>query len=294
MVGGWLRRYWLAVWFGALSGIALGELLASGGSVTGDAELYLAATRRWLDGQNPYTSPIGDWWFVAPPPTLLVMLPFTIVPPDIGKWIVLGTTILAGVVTVRALHRPWWWLLFPPLLLAMLGNPQAWLVPLILLSPAWLAPIAKIYAGPVLILLGRWKDLAIMTFVLVVSAPFLPWRDYIEAFPATMGHLREQTAGFSAVDVPILLPVALVGLVLVGREHAAWLVTPVLWPRTQWYYQSLAMPALTPLAAAIAALPIPGAIVGALIVIAYDRRRDRVQVAHDRRAPGPAPGVGSS
>ena len=57
-----------------------------------------------------------------------------------------------------------------------------------------------------------------------------------------------------------------------GRERAAWLSVPALWPATQWYYSTLAVPALTPIAAAVIAIPLPGAAVVAAAIVAIQRR----------------------
>ena len=82
----------------------------------------------------------------------------------------------------------------------------------------------------------------------------------------------------SATATPWLIPVALAALVLCGRERTAWLAVPALWPYTQWYYSTLAVPALVPvtaftsMAAALLAVQIPGLAVGAVIVVALGER----------------------
>jgi hypothetical protein len=281
-IGSWVRRYWLAVWFIVISAIAVAQLVMAGFSPTGDADLYLVATRRWLQGGDPWSTPVGDWWFGAPPPTLLAMAPFALLPAPIGPWVVLATTIAAGILTIRLLALPWWWIAFPPLLLSMFGNPQAWLVPLLVGGAGWLAPIIKIYAAPVLLLLARWRDLAIAGLVLLVTAPFLPWASYVSQFGAISEHLAAQSGQFSTFGNPWLMAVAVAALILVGRERAAWLVTPALWPSTQWYYDSLAVPALLPLSAAVLAVPVPGMIAVALVVMVVEVRRSQP-------APGPLP-----
>jgi len=277
---GWFRQYGLAVWFLVVSGLVVGRLALAGADVSGDAELYLVATRRWLNGTDPWATPIGDWWFGAPPPTLLAMAPFAVLPPELGRWMVLATTVVAGVATVRLLRLPWWWLAFPPLLLSMFGNPQAWLVPLLVGGWGWLAPIVKLYAAPVLLLQRRWRDLAVSVLIIVISAPLLPWGSYIAQFQAISGHLADQSPEFSAFGSPILMAIAIVGLVLVGRERASWLVTPALWPSTQWYYSSLAVPALMPAAGALVALPIPGIIVAAILITAVEVRLVERSASH--------------
>jgi hypothetical protein len=64
---------------------------------------------------------------------------------------------------------------------------------------------------------------------------------------------------------------------VMGRQRASWWAIPALWPSTQWYYSLMAMPALTPLTAAILAAPVQGGPAVAAIVAAievwYLRRR---------------------
>ncbi len=76
-----------------------------------------------------------------------------------------------------------------------------------------------------------------------------------------------------------------------GRERAGWLAVPALWPATQWYYSTLAMPALTPIAAAILAVPVPGAAVLAALAVAISRRNTSVaRLVQDWRPTPPADG----
>ena len=108
---------------------------------------------------------------------------------------------------------------------------------------------------------------------LVVTAPLLPWGSYIAQFGDLSAALNAQSdGGLSATALPWLIPVAIVALLFAGRERAAWLAVPAVWPATQWYYSTLAVPALTPVAAALIALPIPGAAVAAVVVVAIQRR----------------------
>ena len=83
----------------------------------------------------------------------------------------------------------------------------------------------------------------------------------------------------SAWFVPILVPFTVVALIAMGRQRASWWIVPALWPSTQWYYSLMAMPALTPLTAAILAAPVQGGpAVGAIVAaleIRYRRRKRR-------------------
>jgi hypothetical protein len=44
----------------------------------------------------------------------------------------------------------------------------------------------------------------------------------------------------------------------------------VLWPSTQWYYSTLAVPALTPVAAALMAVQVPGLTTIAAVAVAIE------------------------
>src|SRR5262249_43358514 len=149
--------------------------------------------------------------------------------------------------------------LFPPFVDALSNaNPQVFLVPLLVAGAAPIAVLVKVYA--VLVPLIRWevRALALSVVVLAVTAPFLPWGAYLAALPSLVETLRPQSdGGLSAWATPTLLPIAVIALVVMGRERAAWWSVPVIWPSTQWYYGSLIVPAATLPAAILVAIPGP-------------------------------------
>ena len=198
-------------------------------------------------------------------------------------------SVVGVVATIRLLKLPWWWVLFPPLVDgAWNGNPQVLLVPLILVGAGPLAIFLKAYAVIPVVLSLRWRAVIVTVIALVVTAPFLPWGSYIAQFGDLSAALDEQSVGgLSATVLPWLLPVAIIALVLCGRERAGWLAVPVAWPATQWYYSTLAIPALTPVAAALMAVPVPGFVVLAAIAVAVERRNTSVgKVVADWRPGG--------
>ena len=292
----WVKRYWLAVWFAVISAMRLSVLIT--GEAGFDARLYLKATRAWLDGVDPWVF-IDTQRFAAPPPTLIPLAPIAILPEQLGIAVMIVLATVGAVATVRILHLPWWWILFPPFLdAAWNGNPQNLLVPLILLGAGPLAVFLKIYAVVPVTLTLRWRALLVTAVLLAVTAPILPWASYIAQFGDLSDALATQSdGGLSATAIPWLIPVALIALLFVGRERAAWLAVPALWPTTQWYYSTLAVPALTPLAAAVIAFPAPGAAVLAAVIVAVQRRNVSVQrLVDDWRPDAPvlpstAPGV---
>ena len=267
----WFGHYWLGVWFGSITAIRASALV---GGVPGfDGRLYLHATRAWLDGADPWIV-VESQRFAAPPTTLVPLVPLAVLPEELGVAVLLVLGLAGAVATIRVLRLPWWWILFPPILDGVWnGNPQLLLVPLILVGAGPLAAFLKIYAIVPMVLTLRWRALAVTAVSLVVTAPFLPWPAYFAKFSELSGVLNTQSdGGLSATVIPWLIPIAAIALVFAGRERAAWLAVPVLWPATQWYYATLALPALTPLAAAAMAVPVPGMVVVAAVLVAIQRQ----------------------
>ena len=238
---------------------------------------------------------------------------------------------LAALWLIRALRLPPWWLLFPPLLLSVAAGSSA--LPLV---ACWSrrgvadrggasagrvgafagrvgafadagAVLGRVYSAVPLALLGRWRGLVLGAAAIVVTAPFLGWDRYI-------GDLREdQRAAAAAVGrgqlglrdpglVPVLVPMAVIGLVLVGRRKAAWLAVPALWPNAQEYYAVIALPiaASVPIATLAMATPLtPGVVaVGVFVAGAVcdrwlarrdQRRRDQARRDPDHRATADRP-----
>jgi hypothetical protein len=261
-VGRFRRIVWLIVpaWFLIISAIRLSVLLPLG--LPGyDGMLYRDATLHWLAGGNPWATPADGAVFGAPPPTLLAMLPFAILPEGVARLALLSLGVIASVWLIRRLRLPFWWLAFPPLVDGLyIANPHVFVAPLIVAGIGPLAVLTKIYAGPVLLLLLRWRSLLVTVAIFVVTVPFLPWSQFIAQWPSVSAALASQSrGGLSVLATPWLIPVAVAAAVLVGRERLAWWVVPVFWPYTQWYYASIALPVVTPLAAMALAMPIPGA-----------------------------------
>jgi len=289
-VRSWIVRYWLPVWFAVISTMRLSVLV--GGDAGFDARLYLEATRTWLAGADPWIL-IETQRFAAPPPTLIPLAPIALLPEQVGIAFMIVLAIGGAIATVRILHLPWWWGLFPPFIdAAWNGNPQNLLVPLILLGAGPVAVFLKVYAVVPLALTLRWRAILVTGAALLITAPLLPWASYIAQFGALSEVLATQSdGGLSATAVVWLVPVALVALLFAGRERAAWLTVPAIWPATQWYYSTLAIPALTPLAAAVIAIPVPGAAVIATVIVAVQRRNHSIDRLAADWLPGRVPRV---
>jgi hypothetical protein len=255
----WFTRYWLAIWFATISGITL--LIETGRGLDWflDARLYVAATRVWLDGGDPWQVVVHGLAFAAPPPTLLVIAPFALLPGDLGVYALALVGVAAAIQTVRLIGLPWWWLAFPPLVAAVVsGNIQTVLVPLLLLGAGPLAVFAKVYAVVPLLLLRRWRQLVVTALLLLLTVPFLPWGTFLGEFGAINAALAAQSHdGLSGPILLIAVPLALVGIVIIGPSRGAWLAVAAVWPSQQPYYGTLVMPLASTLVAALLIVPVP-------------------------------------
>jgi len=267
----------VATWFVVLSVMRI-RVIAPSTPIGFDGRLYREATLAWLHGGDPWAVASGPIRYAAPPPSLLAMLPFAVVPEDVAVAAIIVLGLVGTGLALRRLGMPLWWLAFPPFVDGLYNaNPQVLVVPLLVAGAAPLAVLVKVYAGAVPVVLGQLRAVALSAALVVVTVPFLPWGTYLASLPTIVEELRVQSdGGMSALATPILIPVALVALVLMGRKRAAWWSVPVLWPSTQWYYTSMAVPGATLLGGVIAAVPNPwaatlaAAAVGAEVVV---RRR---------------------
>lgn len=287
-------RLWIlvATWFVVVSLMRL-SAVAAAGEPGYDGMLYRAATVRWLQGGDPWQLPESGAVFAAPPPSLLAMVPFALLPEATARPVLLALGLVASVWMIRRLRLPMWWLAFPPLVDGLwIANPHVFLIPLLIAGAGPLAVMVKLYAGVILAIRLDWKALAITAALLALSVPFLPWGLFFERWPEASRALNSQSAGggLSVWVTPLLIPVAVVASLLLGRQRLAWWAIPVFWPYTQWYYSSTALPALTPLAAVALSVPIPGATTFALVIaVAEAYWTNRQQSSRDRLQEQPNP-----
>jgi hypothetical protein len=270
-VRGLVRRYWLQAWFAIETFLALVQAAMDTRYIFFDARLYVMATQAWLEGRDPWQVQLAGNYFAAPPPTLLPLVPFALLPAEAG-YLALAAVVAAGAVaSVRMLGLPWWWLLFPPLVQSVIsGNVQSLLVPLILIGAGPIAALLKVYAVVPLVFLGRWRSLVVLVALLLVTIPILPWQPFL----ADIGIIAERLSSQNENGLPnlvllVIAPAVAIALWIVGRERAAWLAVPAIWPAQQFYYGTLVMPTHSKIAAAIVAFPVAGSGAVALFVVAY-------------------------
>lgn len=275
----------LIVWFTVMSVYrVIGPAIVGPVDFGFDAIAYTRAARALLDGGDPWSVGIPGGTYAAPPPSLLPFLPFAYLPELLTQAAWVGLNVLAALYLIRALRLKPWWLLFPPLVLAIVGGGSALPLVALLVRGGVLAEagavVGRVYSAVPLVLLGRWRSLLAAAAVVVVTAPFLGWDRYLGELSRILATLQLQSGGGnSALAVPLLIPVAVAGLVLVGRRKAAWLAVPALWPNAQEYYAVIALPvaASVPFATLAMATPLtPGIIaVGVFVQGVWDRWRAR-------------------
>ena len=249
----------LPAWFVSISILVLASFGPT--HVGFDVPIYLGATRAWLAGGDPWLGMFGEIPFAAPPPTLLALLPFAVLPDPLGSAAMFATGPILAVVGVRLMRLPIWWLAFPPLVICLyVGNPGAWLPALMFVPP--LAVLAKVYAIVPLVVLGRWRAVAATVLILVATIPILPWDKFIADWPGIWANLLKNSGGGMGGPLGIGL-VVFVALAIRDRDRAAWLAVPALWPNSQWSYSTIAVPAGW--LCAFLCIPFPGAGIAAIL-----------------------------
>lgn len=235
-----------------------------------NGRLYYRAAATFVAGGNPWTAVTAqtfeNTWppssqfvtsaFVGPPPTVLAFVPFIWIPEWIFVPSWLGLSAVAAVYIIRRLRLPIWWVLFPPLVSGVsVGNPHIVALALLLSGSdllRWLAAPLKAYAVVPMVTERQWRTLSILLVAGVLSiAAFWPlWHQYIIGYGKMQDWLIGATlGGFSAARDPrlfALAAVAIAALALMDYRAAGWLAVPALWPATQYFYSTFALPLRSP------------------------------------------------
>jgi hypothetical protein len=247
----------LPIWF-LMYALQTAVHFAARDAIGVDLAIYRHAAEVALGGGNPWIPDPGWVAFAAPPPTLLLYVPVTLMPLPIATVVMMSAGVIGAAWAIRHLHLPLWWLLFPPLFDALIvGNPDALVLPLLLVRgpAAGLAAVLKVYALVPLLLQRRWVAVAVAVAVGALSLPQVP--NFLAAIE-TVRHALEATAKLSAWGTLFVVPV-IIALWLLRRRGAEYLAVPTLWPNTQTHYGTMALPAIHPypLAAALIGLNTP-------------------------------------
>jgi hypothetical protein len=290
-----LSRNYLALWF--LFADAWYVVPASAKAIAGfepgsDAILYASAAHAWLSGMDPWQVAEQGVRFGGPPPTLLLFAPFAGLTPAVTAGFWLAADLVAVAFVIRRLHLTWWWVIFPPVLQAILpANPEPVVLAFLVAARPGIqgiAPILKIYALAPLLGERRWRAICIALILLLATVVILPWGLFIADLPLVSETLALQGTGLSALSVPWLLPVGVIGLVSLGFRRAGWLAVPVLWPNSQIHYATTALPEMTPILAVGFSLPIAGA---PPVAVAIQAGLERWRTRRGARSPTSDPGA---
>lgn len=251
-----LARVGLPAWFVAIDllWIAKPDVLAI------DARHYQRAASAWLAGGDPWSVTESGVPYASGPHTLLFYAPTSVLPLSVSMavWMLIG--LAAAAWAVRRLGLPIWWIAFPPLAHAVWnGNPQTLMLAMLLVGHPLASAVAvglKLYGAVPLFF--RPRHLLVAAIALAVTLPLVPWQQYLADGLGVSSHLSGAWNG-SAWRLPILVPPTLLGLWVLRRRGAEWLAVPAVWPATNYYYLSTALPATVgrPLLAAALALPVP-------------------------------------
>ena len=282
----WARRWYLPAWFAANAALLALRLIGTKASFGFDARLYRLAAEAWVAGGDPWAPTL--YWddlnpaiaYAGPPPTLIPFIALSWIPTDVFVLLFVLASASVAMWTLRRLGLPIWWMLFPPLIEGIwVGNLNVFVIALLVAGGSvagGIATVLKVYAAIPLVLLGQWRPLAVAGALVLASAPFLPWPQFVLHYPRISASLAEQAwAGQETVFMsPLVTAGAAMALALLGRQRAAWLAVPVLWPATQFHYAVIALPALAPPLAFFAAMNQPGYLAFGVIVYAVWVRRD--------------------
>lgn len=284
-----VTRVLLPLWFLLVSGSTFVQL-ASHDLLGIDARIYRFAAVQLLSGGNPWTTRYDGVAFAGPPPTLLMYLPWSIVPEPAAVLIIILLSVAAGAWAIHRLRLPMWWLLFPPLFEAIIvGNPDAWILALLLVrNPlAGLAAGFKVYAVIPLVLQRRWPAVAVSVVIAGSSLVLIP--QFLTMAGSVVSSLDDQAAHLSAWGTWFVLPTIL-ALFALRRRGAEWLVVPALWPATQRHYAAMSLPAVSrsAIGAAIISTNLSLAPAVAVVVMAIeDAWNERRRAATDQSVVNP-------
>jgi hypothetical protein len=240
-----------------------------------DGYLYWLASAAWLAGGDPWlvaTGPHGEFHFSGLPPTVLVFAPLTAIDGRVVAVLLGLASVFAAYVIVRRLQLPIAFLLFPPIVEGIgSANPHLALMALLLAGRGALPAALKVYAVVPLLGERRWGAVAAAGAALLASVVVAPglWGSYIERIGDILArHRTEAVGGFEATGM--LLAHALVALAWLWWQRprdGGWLTVPAIWPASQFFYWTFALPVLPVPVLALLAIRLPG--LAAAVIVAY-------------------------
>ena len=257
-----------------------------------DGQVYAAAARAWLAGADPWAVRVQGIALAAPPPSLVLAAPLALLPDRLAGAASILVAAGAAIVAVRRMGAGWWWLLSIPVVEGVfVGSLDLLAVALAIVAvtssrsfgralAGGLATLAKIYAIIPSIALGKRQAAIGGIAAIVLTAPILPWGQYLDRVPELQATLASQAGNGigSPWATPWLVPPTILALVLLGRRDGAWLLIPALWPLSQAHYSVFMLPVGSPVLALVFLAPVPApaavAVIALAVVRAVQRRLD--------------------
>jgi hypothetical protein len=282
-----IGQWWLFCWFVDWSWRAAYPPFVQSDKLGLDARIYLGGARTWLAGGDPWTSAVWfndagtyGFHFAAPPPAVLLCVPFAWMPERLFANLAVMASFAAGFLILRAVRLPSWWIVFPPLLLGILSaNPVVIGLACVVSGVRWLAPVgfaAKVYLAAGLVAERRWKDLVFVAVVVAAMVLLLMpmWLQYASDYSSiSAGIAAESAGGFSATRaLPLFAATAacVAALAVVDWRAAFWLAVPALSPFAEFHSSIFALPVMAPgLGGLLAMAGTPGDAWAPLAICAY-------------------------
>ncbi len=233
--------------------------------------IYSAAAQAWLTGGDPWRVGPPAAVFAGPPTMLLPFAVTAFASFDLSRFSWLAIDLVVAVWALRRLGMPAYWLIFPPLFEAIvLGHPEVLVLGLLAIRHpiAGLAMLIKPYAALPFLAERRWWAFVVAAIGGLVTLPLLPWGLFFDELGYIGATIARQNVGDSVFGQPILMVVAVLALAVLGPRRALWLGVPVLWPSAQPIYKTMTIPMLPPVVALAWAIPIPGATLAGVVVLA--------------------------
>jgi hypothetical protein len=218
--------------------------------------IYDATTRHMLNGGNPYDKLYDDCdycVFVNPPWTLIILIPFTLLPPDLSRGLIFVVSIISIIYygwRIRASAISIGILIISPTVIGMLlaGNLDALIFSAIFLPPAWALLIlmikpqiglgVAIFYAVINLKERKWVAL-IRTFTPIIIAyllSFLLFPDWLR----TLLEMPENPWNRSVFPYGILFGIAFLGFgIFRGNPFFAMAASPFLSPYLTFYSYSV-------------------------------------------------------
>lgn len=233
------------------------------------AASYSDAAAALIAGRDPWTvgPPLGV--FAGPPTMLLPYVPFTYVPELMQRILWVAADVALAIWVLRRLRAPVYWLIFPPMFQSIvLGHPEILVLAAVVISNplGGLGILVKPYTALPLLAERRWSALALGAMAGVGTLLLLPWGLFLADAPVIAENLARQAHSDSVFGQPVLVAIAVVGLLSLGVRRALWLAVPVLWPYAQLNYKTMTLPMLSPILAIAWATPLPGATLVGIVI----------------------------